>query len=430
MSRDGYNIENANEILKHMGEDLNELKDTIDTELKQKVISERRRVTAILEGILKCSLDERIDARNMSDEEWYHAMPQIMVDIDEPFRLSTSFDAAFMKVIKYIWKHSREELMEDMVRSLYRHRGNPVLSYIAESLRQLKAPVIGIMFRKLRQTERPTWLLRRRLTQFFTASPFWGTLNPKKKDFNTFELRAAVLKHHSYDFLWLYRRMEDSLSKRTLCAIIYNWVFGDTDELRAVKSIFSDYWEPDIFPDNKDDVLVDCGAFIGDSIEQYIKVYGDGYRKIYAYEIAKESYEKLCNNMRNMHDVECRYKGTGRTKAEMFVDSHDSYSGNHLCVEGGGLRVEVVTLDEDIEETITTIKMDIEGAELDSLLGCERTIREHTPRLAICIYHGYNDIWKIPLAIHEMYPDYHFYMRYNGASDEPFPTEFVLLCKP
>ena len=418
------------EILDSMKKTLDDLHHGENAEAWHKVRTDREKITKILDGILKCSLDEQIDAAGMPDEEWMQTIPQIIGQIDDPFRKNNVFDAEFQELLEYIWGHSKQELVTAMIQNLNRKRKIPMFQYISQSLRQKKMPLMGICFKKLCQSERPSWLLRLRLTEFLSASPFWGSFDPKKGDYNTFELRAAVLKRHSYDLLWLYRRLDDYLSKRTLCAILSNWAYLEMHCLRNVKSIFPDYWEPDIFPDNEGDVLVDCGAYTGDSIMQYVQMYGHKYHKIYAYEIAQESYAKLCQNMASsgLHDVISKYKGTGRVRGEMFVDSQDSYSGNHLCQEGSANnRVEIVPLDEDIEDTITFLKMDIEGAESDTLLGCRNTIREHHPKLAICIYHGYDDIWKIPLLINSMYPDYHFYLRYNG--EELFPTEFVLLCK-
>ena len=113
----------------------------------------------------------------------------------------------------------------------------------------------------------------------------------------------------------------------------------------------------------------------------------------------------------------------------MFLETSGAdASANRLRQEGSAQeRVEVVALDEDIEE-LTFLKMDIEGAEQGALLGSERLIRSLHPKLAICTYHGYEDIWKIPLMIDGMYPEYQFYLRHYGGNWPP--TEFVLLCKP
>lgn len=305
-----------------------------------------------------------------------------------------------MELLEYVWSHSEAELLGD----------------IKNNLEKLK--------KKSKQNYE-------NFVDYFARFPLWGTLRPKQGDYNTLEQRATVLKRHSYDFLWLYYRLEDYLSRRTLYVILKNWAVLDMTELQKVKSIFSDYWEPDIFPDNEGDILVDVGAYVGDSIAQYLNTYGTNYRKIYAYEISSDSYDALCKNVARwqLHDVEARRKGVGAVRCEMFLDaSATDASANRLCQEGGAQeRVEVVPLDEDIKE-LTFLKMDIEGAEQDSLLGCERMIRSQHPKLAICTYHGYGDIWKIPLMIDGMYPKCQFYLRHYGGN--LIPTEFVLLCKP
>lgn len=60
----------------------------------------------------------------------------------------------------------------------------------------------------------------------------------------------------------------------------------------------------------------------------------------------------------------------------------------------------------------TFIKMDVEGAELKSLIGAENTIKNYKPRLAISIYHKPSDIYEIPQLLMEYRPDYRFYIRH------------------
>ena len=59
--------------------------------------------------------------------------------------------------------------------------------------------------------------------------------------------------------------------------------------------------------------------------------------------------------------------------------------------------------------------MDIEGAEMDALKGAEQTSREQRPGLAICVYHRPEDLWNIPLYLHEICPDYRFYLRHHAS---------------
>ena len=99
--------------------------------------------------------------------------------------------------------------------------------------------------------------------------------------------------------------------------------------------------------------------------------------------------------------------------------------GSHIALQdagSSGKRVEVVRLDDAVDDGVTYIKMDIEGAELNALAGCQETIRTNRPKLAICVYHRPSDYFEIPRLIHLMRPDYRLYLRQHS----PFNIDTVL----
>jgi hypothetical protein len=80
----------------------------------------------------------------------------------------------------------------------------------------------------------------------------------------------------------------------------------------------------------------------------------------------------------------------------------------------GASEVPTTTLDHYLATTgviPTFIKMDIEGAEPRALAGAYRTIQEHAPFLAICVYHELEHLWQIPLAIEAIRDDYQIFLR-------------------
>ena len=359
----------------------------------------RAKITKSIEELIGTSLERQIEIGKFPNGVWLSTCYKVLSEFAEPFVPKNHFDQEFFELIK--------TTRATDYAGLFKIVWNSVSAFKKQYPKDYK----------------------RGFENYFSTFPLWGALNPERGDYEALKGRAVVLKQHSYDFVSLYRRFPDYLSKRTLTAILLNWLYIDTGELTEVKSIFPDYYEPDIFPDNKDDIFVDVGAYTGDSIQNYVKYYGTDYKKIYAYEITRNSCEKMSLNLKDLHDVEIRRKGVGEKAGEMFLSASASDpSANQISDGASGEHIDIVALDDDIPEGFTFLKMDIEGAEYNAIKGCEQIIRRCRPKLAICVYHGYDDIWRIPALIDRIEPNYTFYLRHNGGN--LVPTEFVLLCKP
>lgn len=95
----------------------------------------------------------------------------------------------------------------------------------------------------------------------------------------------------------------------------------------------------------------------------------------------------------------------GKVSQDTGKDGSPLSSCDKVTEQDTGKRIEMVRLDDDISEKVTLIKMDIEGAEQDALLGSIRHIREEKPKLLISVYHINEDIWKILRMIIDMDPD-------------------------
>jgi hypothetical protein len=92
----------------------------------------------------------------------------------------------------------------------------------------------------------------------------------------------------------------------------------------------------------------------------------------------------------------------------------------------GNSSINTVKLDDALkDEPVSFIKMDVEGSESNALLGAEEIIKNLKPKLAISVYHKDDDLAKIPLLIHEIVPEYKFYLRHHTSA----PVDTILYAK-
>jgi hypothetical protein len=54
--------------------------------------------------------------------------------------------------------------------------------------------------------------------------------------------------------------------------------------------------------------------------------------------------------------------------------------------------------------------MDVEGFEPNIIIGATQIIQKYKPVIAISIYHKYDHLWRLPLAINALAEGYCFYL--------------------
>lgn len=265
------------------------------------------------------------------------------------------------------------------------------------------------------------------LEDYFSKFPYWGRINKETGNYEELYNRAKSLKEHLKDYIWLYEKLKDYRSKKILFAILNNWYQFDFNTLNTSREInYPHYFDLDLISNNKEEVIVDLGAYTGDTILDYFNYYGtDSYKKIYCYEITDESFETLKNTLSYYPNINFIKKAASDKVEKLYFHKSDiDYSAN-LILEDGEEVIEGTTIDKDVKEKITMIKMDIEGSEQKALIGAKNHIIKDHPKLLISVYHNHEDLWKIPRMIEEMCQGYKFYLRYYG--NNIFPTEIVLI---
>ena len=256
-------------------------------------------------------------------------------------------------------------------------------------------------------------------------SYFWGRLNPEEGVFDCIHQRAKALKEHITEWRWLFQELCDYRSKECLYNVLANWITFQTKYLqKSRETVYMDYFDLDLIPEvAEDEVFVDLGGYIGDTVEDFVNTYSAVYKRIYTYEINPDNLKYLRGTVKRYPNVVIRGNAAGEKEDTLYLDLKIGDSSTTLAAEGEQ-EVRVVSLDEDISERITWIKMDIEGSEQSALRGCRKHIEKEKPKLTICTYHNNEDIWKIPMMVKEYNPEYRLYFRYNGG--EIYPSEYVL----
>ena len=225
---------------------------------------------------------------------------------------------------------------------------------------------------------------------------FWDRFEP---DFNI----------HEDKYRWLFERLEDTESKRILGSIINFRLSADL----AYMSGFTDRQKEQYFEDfldlkPNDEVFVDVGGFDGFTSLEFIRRCPH-YRGVYFFEPGLKNMEIAKSRLGDYANI--HFLQTGLSNKKDTVRFAIGGSSSAISTDGEA-EIKVDALDNMLEDTVTFIKMDIEGAEGMAIEGARKTIATSHPRLAICVYHKADDMWKIAEQVLSIRDDYRIYLRH------------------
>ncbi|EXG83403.1 methyltransferase, FkbM family [Clostridium sp. ASBs410] len=259
----------------------------------------------------------------------------------------------------------------------------------------------------------------------FSRFHLWGEIKPKENNYEPLEKRIVCIKNNWENFLWLYQKLSDYQSKKVLMAILKNWVFLDTESLSRVKKGQDDYYDLDLIAEGRGKIFVDIGAYYGSASLEYIKTYGKQYKEIICYEPNEHAVRSLEENVKEFEHIQIRSVALASVDKEKFLcTSGDDPVMTHISSNRGTIPVRTKTLDSDVTVAIDIMNIDVNGYEDQVLAGAENHLKNDHPNLIIALYHGFEDLVRIPRMIADMNPDYKFYLRYYGG--DLIPTNFVL----
>lgn len=175
------------------------------------------------------------------------------------------------------------------------------------------------------------------------------------------------------------------------------------------------------------DVVIDGGGCYGDATLYFAHKTAPGGH-VHVFEFVSSNLQILQRNLDLNPDLKKRITVAenalwNSSNIPVYVRENGPASSVQMDpTEGFDLRSSTIMIDDYVASKglarVDFIKMDIEGAEENALLGAERTIREFRPKMAVCLYHSPKDFVRLPRLLDKYCPDYRFYIKHAAMYAE------------
>lgn len=213
---------------------------------------------------------------------------------------------------------------------------------------------------------------------------------------------------HENDFRRLAGLLADEKSRQVLDAILRYRASGDL--ACCPQPSLSDEYTPFDLPRFAEPLrLIDCGAFTGVAIHKLLKA-GYDVETFVAFEPDPANFDTLATRAFPVRRKVCLPLGTW-SKTTQLKFASDNAMGSCLSDEGN-VTVQCVAVDDVVDgEEVNLVKLDVEGAEIETLRGMEKLIREQRPNLLLSAYHTPGHLYEIADLVDGWNLGYRFHLR-------------------
>lgn len=213
--------------------------------------------------------------------------------------------------------------------------------------------------------------------------------------------------------------LADQRSKEVYKSVIEYKLSGNISLLKSTLSDFSEVYR-DILRADRFRQIADLGAYNGDTLRE-IKLYAPKLESAIAFEPDRRNHKKLCEYSENEKGFSIEAHKTAAWSHKDVLVFDESGNRNSTLISNDSLPVtkspKIIEVEADSLDSILNgrgvdyIKYDVEGSEREALDGSQKTIEKCAPALMISLYHRSEDVYELPLMIHERYPEYKLYIR-------------------
>lgn len=217
------------------------------------------------------------------------------------------------------------------------------------------------------------------------------------------------IKTHLPIYQSLHERMEDAESRRVLEHLLNFRYSGDLTHMLGFENAQDRQYFEGFLDLQPGDVFVDAGGFDGQTTADFIRNCPD-YGAVHLFEPDLANLALARSNLSLQRDIHFHALGLAESNKTLRFSSGGGSAS--MVSETGDVIISVAAIDNVVAEPVSLIKMDIEGAEGAALTGARAHILQDHPKLAICCYHKFDDLWKIPEQVLAMRDDYSVYLRH------------------
>ena len=207
----------------------------------------------------------------------------------------------------------------------------------------------------------------------------------------------------------VYDKLADDESRRVFANVLNYKLSGKPQYLWQCETERRDDLQQ-LFTFTNDESYLDLGAYDGDTVREFLALTGGKYARITAVEADRRNYRKLCAKMEGLASL--RTVEAAVWDEDTVLEFSDSGGRQSTLINAHKRQVQALKMDSFLgSEPVTYIKMDVEGAEKQALLGLKEHILRDRPKMFIAAYHYDNDFFELPELIWQLLPDYKIYLR-------------------
>ena len=202
----------------------------------------------------------------------------------------------------------------------------------------------------------------------------------------------------------------DDFSKKVFDNILE---FYKTGELSLLDGITTNKDEAfSLLSLGENETYVDLGAYNGDTIDEFLHYANGKYKFICALEPNAKNFSKLQAHCSDMKNLELWQLGAYSHNTTLCFNN--KAGRNSAIVSESSTKTPVAAVDTILcGRAATYVKADVEGADLETIMGMKNTLKMFRPKLNFSAYHRFEDIFRLPILISEINPEYKIYLRHH-----------------